>query len=114
MSIEDAAWIDSPVKAAIESGFAPSVKSAWEQGKDIYGLTFPTKNFNIRPPVKADAMGWPHFFEGGHTAIKAEGTSYFLVNKTREFVLPGGAPIPKGSVLFRLDDGGTWKPLIRY
>ncbi|MFA6302699.1 MAG: hypothetical protein WC627_06155, partial [Legionella sp.] len=114
MKIEDAALIDSPVKTAIETGFAPSVKNAWERGGDIYGLAFPTKSFNIRTPVKADAMGWPHFFEGGHTAINAEGTSYFLVNKTREFVLPGGDLMPKGSVLFRLEDSGAWKPLIRY
>lgn len=114
MMIEDAAYINTPLKAAVETGFAPSVLDAYRRGGEVCGLAFPTKGYNIRLPVKADAMGWPHFLEGGHTAIKIEGTPFFLVNKTREFVLPGGSPIPKGSVLFELDQAGTWRSLVRY
>lgn len=31
----------------------------------------------------------------------------FLVNPTREFVIPGGAPVPDSSLLLRLGDGGN-------
>jgi hypothetical protein len=37
----------------------------------------------------------------------------FILNSTREYVTPGGNAIPKGSVIFRLDDT-SWKPLWRY
>ena len=78
------------------------------------GIAVPTEGLEIRVPTKADAMGWRHFLEGGHTAINAEGTNSFIVNTTREFVIPGGNPMPKGSVLFRLDDNGGWVPIWRY
>lgn len=104
----------TPVKAAIETGFAPSAEAAWKGGHDIYGISFPREGMNIRLPTQSDAMGWRHFFPGGNTAVNVKDTPFFFVNKTREFVLPGGDHIPKGSVLFRLEDSGAWKPLIRY
>ena len=62
-------------------------------------------------PSAADAGGWPHYLEGGHTAVKLEGPNAgYLVNKTREFVTPGGNPMPKGSVLFKLGPNGEWVP----
>ena len=110
----DAAKINSAARAAIETGFSPSTLKAWKEGGDIYGITFPAKGLEIRIPTKADAMGWRHFLGGGHTAINAEGTNSFLVNTTREFVIPGGNPMPKGSVLFRVDDNGAWVSIWRY
>ena len=59
-------------------------------------------------------MGWRHFLSGGRTAVNVEGTNSYLVNKTREFVLEGGKPMPKGSVLFRIEEGGSWNPMWRY
>jgi hypothetical protein len=44
MLVDDAQNIISPVSAAAETGFAPSVVNAWKEGKDVYGLAFPTKN----------------------------------------------------------------------
>jgi hypothetical protein len=34
-----------------------------------------------------------------------------LRNPTREFVIPGGGPIPEGSMLFKLGENGAWLPI---
>lgn len=47
---------------------------------------------------------------GGHTTVKIGGE--FFVNETREFVVDGGVPIPPGSVVFKLLDGGYWEPIL--
>lgn len=67
-------------------------------------------------PTSADAMGWEHFLEGGNTAVKlGDGpTAGYLLNPTREFVIPGGNPVPVGSVLFELGEHGEWMPIRRY
>ncbi|MGH8603202.1 MAG: hypothetical protein ACREXR_10645, partial [Gammaproteobacteria bacterium] len=114
MPIDDAARVTSPVSAAIETGFARSAENAWRAGDDIYGISFPTKGLAPRLPTAADAMGWRHFRPGGNTAVNVEGTDWFIVNKTREFVIDGGAAMPKDSVIFRLGDQGEWAPLWRY
>jgi len=64
-------------------------------------------------PTAADAAGWPHYLEGGHTAVKTgdDPNAGYLVNSTREFVTLGGSPVPEGSVLFRLGPNGEWIPI---
>jgi hypothetical protein len=76
-------------------------------------LTFPTEGKVITKHTPADAGGWPHYLEGGHTAIKlSDGPNAgYLVNPTREFVIPGGDPVPPGSVLFKLGPNGEWIPM---
>lgn len=63
-------------------------------------------------------MPWDgeHYLEGGTTAVKTgDGpTAGYLLNPTREFVIPGGNPVPPGSVLFQLGKNGDWIPLKRY
>ena len=62
-----------------------------------------------------DAGGFIHFLEGGTTAVHLPGENGgYLRNSTRELVTPGGSPMPPGSVLFEVDDNGTWIPIRRF
>src|SRR5690349_19220453 len=85
------------------TGGAPSVeRGAYLTGGDVYGVDFPLDGLAPRIPTAVDAGGYAHFVEGGHTALRTSGTNGgFLLNSTRELVVPGGAPMPKGSVLFK-------------
>ncbi len=115
MPIDDAARVSTPAGAAIQTGFARSAKKAWQSGEDIYGVSFPLNGLQVRTATTADAGGWRHFLDGGHTAVNVKGTDWFLVNKTREFVVDGGLnKLPDGSVIFRLGDQGEWVPMWRY
>lgn len=38
----------------------------------------------------------------------------YLVNPTREFVIPGGQAVPEGSVLFKLGPAGEWQVLRKF
>jgi hypothetical protein len=75
--------------AALYTGRAPSAESAYLNGGDIYGLSFPTDGMAITRPTAADAGGWPHFLEGGNTAVRlGDGPNAgYLVNPTREFCI---------------------------
>ncbi len=110
ISIDDAARIRNVADAARETGMARSVADAYVSGKDVYGISFPTKDLEIRVPTPEDAGGWPHYLEGGHTAVRGGSgdTGFYMINETKEFVTPGGRPMPKGSVLFKLENNGSW------
>jgi hypothetical protein len=114
MPLDDAAKVNSPVSAAIESGFAPSARNAWQNGEDIYGVSFPLNGLSPRAATATDAGGWRHFLDGGNTAVNVKGTDNFFVNNTREFVLDGGVKMPEGTQIFRLGDEGEWVPLWNY
>jgi hypothetical protein len=79
----------------------------------LFGLSFPNDGMKTSVPTAADTAGWPHYLEGGHTAVKTgDGPNAgYLVNSTREFVTPGGSPVPEGSVLFKLGPNGEWIPI---
>ena len=78
-------------------------------------MAFPTEGLSVRVPTVADANGWAHYLEGGKTAVAIEGSSGgYLLNSTRELVVPGGSAIPKGSVLFKLEQNGSWKIIRKY
>lgn len=62
--------------------------------------------------MNEDAGGWPHFLPGGHTAVRVG--DEWIVNSTREFVVDGGVPMPTGTMLFKLLDGGVWKPFAMF
>jgi len=119
MPIEDSGVIANAADASRYTGRAPSADLAYVDVANgtagdgvIYGLSFPLEGKSTRLPTAADAGGWPHFLEGGHTAVRIEGDKGgFLVNPTREFVLPGGDPVPRGSMLFQLGENGSWQPL---
>jgi hypothetical protein len=113
MPLEDSGIVRNASDAARYTGRAPSAEAAYLQGGDIYGLSFPTDGMKISLPTAADAGGWPHFLEGGHTAVKfgESPTAGYLVNPTREFVIPGGNAVPNGSVLFKLGPHGEWIPM---
>jgi hypothetical protein len=116
MPIEDSGVVKNSADAARYTGRAPSAERAYLGDKDVYGLSFPTDGMSVAQPTAADAGGWPHFLEGGHTAIKTgDGpTAGYLVNPTREFVTPGGNAVPPGSVLFKLGPNGEWIPVRKY
>ena len=99
--------------AARYTGRSPSTERAYLNDGDIFGLSFPTNGMSTTKPTTADAGGWPHFLEGGHTAVKTgDGPNAgYLVNPTREFVVPGGNAVPEGSVLFKLGSSGEWIPV---
>ncbi|WP_445234386.1 hypothetical protein [Duganella rhizosphaerae] len=116
MPLEDSGIVKNAGDAARYTGMAPSAQEAYKQGLDIYGLSFPVDAASLTKPTAADAMGWDHYLEGGHTAVKlGDGpTAGYLLNPTREFVMPGGNGIPPGSVLFQLGPDGEWMPIKRY
>jgi len=95
---------------------APSAQKAYMEGKEIYGISYPSANFSKTLPTSSDAMGWEHVLDGGNTAVHlSEGVnSGFLLNPTREFVIPGEAPVPEGSVLFKVGENGEWTSLKKY
>ena len=105
----DAAVVRDGLDAAIHTGMAPSVLEAYRQGREIYGISVPLEGLTPRTPTAADAGGWPHFLEGGHTAVRVG--DQWIVNPTREFVVPGGSPMPPGTIVFKLKQGGDWEPV---
>jgi hypothetical protein len=113
MPLEDSAVVKNSADAALYTGRAPSAEKAYLTDGDVFGLSFPNDGMKISAPTSADAAGWPHYLEGGHTAVKTgDGpNSGYLVNSTREFVTPGGSPVPEGSVLFKLGPNGEWIPI---
>lgn len=113
MPEQDATLVRNSADAARYTGMAPSAARAYTSGGDIYGLNFPTEGMDVRVPTAADADGWPHFLEGGQTAVST-GTgdnAGYLLNPTREFVVPGGTPAPPGSYLFKLGEDGSWEKI---
>jgi hypothetical protein len=116
MPLEDSAIVKNAGDAARYTGMAPSAEKAYKTGGDIYGLSFPLDGMTMAKPTAADAMGWEHYLEGGHTAVRTgDGpTAAYLLNPTREFVIPGGNPVPAGAVLFQLGEKGEWMPLKRF
>lgn len=115
MPADDSFRVTNAASAARETGMSPSTLKAYRDGGDIYGLSFPAKEMPQRLPTAADADGWPHYLEGGHTAVKTEGPNAgYLINETRERVIPGGTPVPEGSVLFKLGPNGEWVPIRRF
>jgi hypothetical protein len=110
MPLEDSANIKGVADAARETGMARSVQDAYINGKQVYGVSFPTNGLEVKVPTPADAGGWEHYLQGGRTAVRGGGTEngFYMINSTREFITPGGMPMPKRSVLFRLDEGGAW------
>jgi hypothetical protein len=116
MPLEDAAIVRSSGDAARYTGMAPSAQGAYLSGGDTFGLSFPTEGMALTRPTAADAMGWPHYLEGGNTAVRlSDGPNAgYLLNPTREFVTPGGNAVPNGSVLFKLGTGGEWMPIKRF
>jgi hypothetical protein len=103
MPAEDAARIHDAASAARYTGMSPSTLKAYQEGSEVYGILFPSDGIPHRLPTAADANGWEHFLPGGHTAVRLEGPAGgYLVNPTREFVIPGGTKVPPGSVLVRI------------
>lgn len=115
MPAEDSGLVTNAGDAARYTGMAPSAQSAYMTNGDIYGISFPTDGMPVKPPTAEDAGGWPHFLEGGNTAVKLEGPNAgYLLNPTREFVVPGGSAAPPGSVIFQLGPHGEWLPLRKF
>ncbi len=116
MPLEDSAIVKNASDAARYTGRAPSAEKAYLEGGDVFGLSFPTKGMKTSKPTVEDAGGWPHFLEGGHTAVKTgDGANAgYLVNPTREFVTPGGKSVPEGSTLFKLGVDGEWLPIKKF
>ena len=110
---EDGSIIVTPYDAARYTGMSPAThRAAYEtplltgHAGDVYSIVFPGGGIPLRLPTVADAGGWEHFLPGGHTAVRLADGGGYLVNPTREFVIPGGTPIPDGSLLLRLGEEG--------
>jgi hypothetical protein len=115
MPVEDAGIIRNAHDAARYTGMSPATANAYTTGGEIHGLAFPADGLPYRVPTTPDAMGWPHYLEGGHTAVRTEDTigstgqssTGYLVNPTREFVTPGGTTVMPHAFRFHLVDG-SW------
>ena len=95
MPEEDSVLVRSASDAARYTGNARSVSEAYTNGEPIYGVNFPTEGLEVSTPTAAEAGGWPNFLEGGRTAVLTEGGSPgYLMNPVREFITPGGVPVP--------------------
>ncbi|MCA9652322.1 MAG: hypothetical protein KC501_20580 [Myxococcales bacterium] len=115
MPIDDAAKLRNTGEIARHTGMAPTNLKAHLAGENIFGVSIPMADIHIRPPTAEDAGGFIHFLEGGTTAVHLPGENGgYLRNSTRELVTPGGSPMPPGSVLFEVDDNGTWIPIRRF
>jgi hypothetical protein len=109
MPVEDSAAVHNAGDAARYTGMSPATQRAYTQGGDVYGISFPAAGYSARLPTAEDAGHWAHFLEGGHTAVRTEGPKGgFLINPTRERVIPGGGKIPAGAVIFKLGSQGEW------
>ena len=115
MPIEDSTLVTDTASAARYTGMAPSAQQAYVKGGPLYGISFPVDMAKARQPTATDAGGWPHYLEGGHTAVRIDGPKGgYLLNPTHEFVVTGGDPMPPGSVLFKLEDNHAVTPIRRY
>ncbi|MEZ3162026.1 hypothetical protein AB1K54_16035 [Microbacterium sp. BWT-B31] len=61
------------VMPAEDAGMSPATEARLVTGGEVHSLAFPTDGIGYRVPTASDAMGWPHFLEGGHTAALGEG-----------------------------------------
>lgn len=99
---------------------AQSVAEAHLRGGDVYAVHFPVDPTSLRRPTVSDSGGWEHFYPDptsldpiyGHTAVNTGGGAY-LVNSTRETLVPGGSAVPQGAVLTKLSSG-AWVVVRRY
>lgn len=119
MPSSDAESVTDASSAAKETGMAPSALKAYKEGGDVYHLDFPVEHGDTREPDEADARGWPHFLPGGKTAVatgdpKTDPKAGYLINDTRERVLEGGKPMPKGSKLYKLGAKGERHPFMSF
>ncbi|MBT9605261.1 hypothetical protein [Microbacterium sp.] len=106
MPAEDAGIVKNAHDAARYTGMSPATQQAYTTGGEIQGIAFPSDGIPVRQPTAADAMGWPHYLEGGHTAVLGEGPNAgYLMNPTREYVIPGGTGVMNGAFRFHLMDG---------
>lgn len=115
MPIEDAAKLRNTGDIARHTGMAPTNQKAHLAGENICGVSVPLADKHVRPPTAEDAGGFIHFLAGGTTAVRLPGEhGGYLKNSTRELVTAGGSPMPPGSVLFEVDNNGTWIPIRRF
>ena len=110
MPASDSALITDAASAYRYSGGASSLERAYITGGDVFGVEFPLKDLSPRIPTAADTS-LEHFLEGGRTALKLPDGGGYLINPTREFVVPGGGVIPSGSILFKIAPDGTRIPI---
>lgn len=113
MPLEDSVVVKDAASAYRFTGGAPSLERAYVNGGDVFGVEFPLAGFAPRLPTAADTT-LEHFLQGGRTALKLPEGGGYLINPTREFVIPGGAPMPQGSILFRLGPNGERIPIRRW
>jgi hypothetical protein len=113
MPEEDSPLVVDASSAYRYSGGAPSLERAYMGGGEVYGVEFPLKDLATRLPTTDDTT-LEHFLEGGYTALKLPDGGGYLVNPTREFVVPGGASMPSGSILFKIAPDGSHIPIRRW
>ena len=112
MPLEDSSVVTNAASAYRYTGGAPSLDRAYTSGGEVYGVEFPLDGLSPRLPAVADTP-LRNFLEGGNTALRSgrDGSGGYLVNPTREFVVPGGGSMPSGSTLFKIGPNGTRIPI---
>jgi YD repeat-containing protein len=122
MPLEDSAGVVDVRSAYRETGGAPgterALKKYWNTPEahpdavgDLYAVEFPLAGQSPRVPTRTDSGGFKHYTEGGHTALQLGDGSGFQINRTREFVIPGGQAMPAGSILYKIGPGGVRVPI---
>lgn len=110
LPLEDSSVVTDAASAYRYTGGAPSLERAYTSGGEVYGVEFPLDGLSPRLPTAADTT-LPHFLEDGNTALRLPNGGGYLVNPTREFVVPGGGSMPSGSTLFKIGPNGTRIPI---
>lgn len=110
--LEDVAGISNRAGVVTGTGHAPGPLQSFLKGEDIFGIAVPKNEVSLRLPTAMDAGANRHFRTGGYTGVEHNGV--WRSSGVREFILDGGAPVPKGSVFFKFNSDGSWTPIRQY
>lgn len=77
MPLVDAGEVRTAEDALRATGRSPSLEREVIRGgrpgdPEVYGLSFPRNNLSPQVATAADANGWAHYLEGGHTAVRMD------------------------------------------
>jgi hypothetical protein len=104
MPLEDSAVVVDAHSAYKHTGGAPTLQEAYKTRGAVWGVMYSLDGLPTRLPKVGDT-DLDHFLKGGQTALRLHDGRGYMINSTREFVVPGvpeGRPMPSRSVLFEV------------
>lgn len=108
MRPESANLVTNSATAMRYTGQSASTEFAYKSGGRLFRVEVPLEGIFTYRPTSAHAQGWPHFREGGFTAVRTslgpEG-GYLINRQVPEFIARGGQPAPPGTTLYEIING---------